>query len=267
MDLSLWGAVTACLGLAMTFVLSLYAVDKGLPRNHPTTVRRRLITIITVCSIAPLYLWVWSDGNAASGRPILTVLGVRWSGVLPAAILPLMLVIVLYSGPIVQAVTTGEGMFEHITPERMDINIRNYLVAPFAEEFVFRACMVPLLLPHLGQLMTILLCPLFFGLAHGHHLVEWARRGTVTLMDACVTTLGQILYTSIFGMFSAFLFIRTGHLVSPVLSHALCNMMGLPSFWTVPEHKYHILVGLVYIAGLCGFIMLLFPLTQPELFS
>jgi len=34
---------------------------------------------------------------------------------------------------------------------------------PFTEEFVFRACMLPVLVPSLGENWSLLLCPLFFG--------------------------------------------------------------------------------------------------------
>jgi prenyl protein peptidase len=50
--------------------------------------------------------------------------------------------------------------------------LRNLVIAPITEELVFRGCMVPLLLPHLGygyQLSWI--TPLFFGVAHLHHML------------------------------------------------------------------------------------------------
>jgi len=37
------------------------------------------------------------------------------------------------------------------------------LQGPFTEEFVFRACMLPVLVPSLGENWSLLLCPLFFG--------------------------------------------------------------------------------------------------------
>ena len=264
-ELSFSGALAACFILACVFVFSLYAVDLGLPRNHPETVKRRLAVIIIVCILAPVYLWLWSDRHYRGGTPISAVVGLRWNGRISAMVGSLLLVVVLYAGPIIQAATSGQRLFENIKRERFDINLRNYVVAPFAEEFIFRGCMIPLLLPHLGPLWTILLCPLFFGLAHVHHLVEWVRGGRGTLLAACTTVIVQVCYTSIFGMFSAFLFIRTGHLVSAVASHTFCNMMGLPDVEGVPHHQFPVLIWLCYIAGLAGFVVLLFPLTNPGL--
>ncbi len=35
--------------------------------------------------------------------------------------------------------------------------------APLSEEFAFRACMLPLLVPAVGETAAVLVCPLFFG--------------------------------------------------------------------------------------------------------
>lgn len=41
--------------------------------------------------------------------------------------------------------------------------IRNQIIAPFTEELVFRACMLPMLVPCTGLGPAIFTCPLFFG--------------------------------------------------------------------------------------------------------
>lgn len=41
--------------------------------------------------------------------------------------------------------------------------LRNQVVAPLTEELVFRACMVPMLVPCAGPSTAIFTCPLFFG--------------------------------------------------------------------------------------------------------
>ncbi|XP_031466235.1 CAAX prenyl protease 2, partial [Phasianus colchicus] len=54
--------------------------------------------------------------------------------------------------------------------------LRNHVVAPLSEELVFRACMLPVLLPCAGPRYAVLACPLFFGLgAHGKRpIMGWA---------------------------------------------------------------------------------------------
>lgn len=267
-ELSGPGRVLSCLGLATVFVLSLYAVDAGLSRNHPKTVRRRLSAIAFVCIVSPLYLWMWSDSRVPQGSPhLLQVLGVRSVGFFPAVALSLLLVVVLYIGPIFQCLSEGDNMFEHIINGRRDLNFRTYVFAPFAEELVFRACMLPVLVPWLGDSLSIAVCPLFFGLAHIHHIMEWRRRRDGTrLIHALAASFIQFCYTSVFGTFSAYLFVRTGHLASPVVSHALCNAMGLPSFESIPSHPYKRSVGVAYVLGLVCFLALLKPLTDPKIF-
>lgn len=268
-ELSGFGRVLSCLGLATVFVLSLYAVDAGLSRNHPKTVRRRLSAIAFVCSISPFYLWLCSDAHVPEGSPhLLHALGVRAVGFLPAVTLSLLLVVILYIGPIFQCLSEGDTLFGHIINGRTDLNFRTYVFAPFAEELVFRACMLPVLVPWLGDSWSIAVCPLFFGLAHIHHIMEWRRRRDGTpIIHALFAVFVQFCYTSVFGMFSAYLFVRTGHLASPVVSHALCNAMGLPSFESIPSHPYKHCVGVAYILGLVCFLALLRPFTDPRIFT
>lgn len=46
--------------------------------------------------------------------------------------------------------------------------LRNQVVAPLTEELVFRACMLPMLVPCTGPGPAVLACPLFFGVGeHG----------------------------------------------------------------------------------------------------
>ena len=40
----------------------------------------------------------------------------------------------------------------------------------------------------------------------------------------------QLTYTSLFGFHCAFLFLRTGSLLSPTVSHIFCNVMGFPQY-------------------------------------
>ena len=259
-----YGALAACGGLASIFVLSLYAVSPGLPRSHPITVRRRIQATLCVCLLAPVYVWTWSSPGGAAGEPLWRVLGVKWTGLGWAVVSAALLVLLAYLGPIVHLLSLGVNPFGGLGHERSDIRLRNYVVAPFSEEFVFRACMLPLLLPQLGPALATLLCPLFFGLAHLHHFVEWVWNGNTSLGVVLASLLGQFAYTSVFGVFSAFLFVRTGHLVSPVLAHVLCNVLGLPPIEMLLEHPHRVAMATLYVVGLLTFILLLVPMTEPS---
>lgn len=268
-DLSLTNAVLACFGLAGTFVASLYLTDAGLPRDHPTTVKRRIAAVTTVTLLSPISLLLLLQRETPIPEDFLGTLGLKWTGLASAIGVPVALVMTLYLGPLVQEwmLPHEERLVYQMQQERRDILLRNYLVAPVAEEVVFRACMVPLLLPHLGPVWTVIVSPAFFGVAHLHHMFEHLRSGDLGLLQALASVLIQTCYTSVFGMFSAFLFLRTGHILSPILAHSMCNILGLPQIWLVHQNRHPLLVGVAYIIGLIGFLFLLFPLTDSKLFG
>lgn len=41
----------------------------------------------------------------------------------------------------------------------------------------------------------------------------------------------QFCYTTIFGWFEAYVFIRTGSLLGTIAAHSFCNYLGLPRLW------------------------------------
>uniref|UniRef100_A0A452YXC9 CAAX prenyl protease 2 n=1 Tax=Aegilops tauschii subsp. strangulata TaxID=200361 RepID=A0A452YXC9_AEGTS len=55
-----------------------------------------------------------------------------------------------------------------------------------------------------------------------------------------------------------------GNLVSPIVAHILCNMMGLPVF---SSQRTRGLTSLAFLAGSVSFFCLLFPATSPKLYN
>lgn len=151
--------------------------------------------------------------------------------------------------------------------------LRNYLISPFTEEFVFRSCMLPLLVPRLGTHTSILVTPLFFGLAHLHHIVEGLMTNSGSFGHLLAQHLFQFAYTYVFGLFSSYLFVRTGCLAPSFLSHALCNFMGFPHIDELFNRSSslttftRLAILACYVAGFVLFFRLLQPLTQPILFD
>ncbi|KAK7103769.1 hypothetical protein V1264_018604 [Littorina saxatilis] len=132
-----------------------------------------------------------------------------------AAVFPLILTMILFLGPLY--LHYMDGVFRlYLEPRYWSNSIRNYvwvrnhIVAPFSEELIFRATMLPFLVPAFGVGWSIFLCPLFFGVAHFHHMIERVIRGQAEVADALKQTVFQICYTTVFGAYSAFLFTRTG---------------------------------------------------------
>jgi prenyl protein peptidase len=153
--------------------------------------------------------------------------------------------------------------------------------------------MVPLhLLAHFTEKQIVFLTPLYFGIAHVHHLYEFhITHPEVPKLMATLRSLFQFTYTSLFGFFATFLYLRTGNVYICILAHTFCNWMGLPRVygrvgveagvpigppdvdrksdgsksvslyrgksvaWTV---AYYVLL----VAGAVGFYLQLFPLTE-----
>lgn len=101
------------------------------------------------------------------------------------------------------------------------------------EELLFRSAAVPLLLGAGVSLDKIVfLTPIIFGVAHIHHFYEFRlTHPHVPIFAAVARSLLQLTYTTLFGAYATFVFIRTGSLLSIILVHAFCNSMGLPRFW------------------------------------
>jgi len=108
---------------------------------------------------------------------------------------------------------------------------------------------------------------LYLLAAHLHHARELYKTGYYSLSSVMLTTFFQAFYTTLFGILSSFLFLRTGHLTSAVVSHALCNVMGFPDFENALQHRKKIVVCSSFLTGLIMFIFFLFPLTEPKLFG
>ncbi|EDQ90926.1 uncharacterized protein MONBRDRAFT_2805, partial [Monosiga brevicollis MX1] len=97
---------------------------------------------------------------------------------------------------------------------------RNYVVAPVTEEIVYRAMVLALLQTETSSTSVLVLgSPLFFGLAHVHHLwagVPWPA------------VLGQFGFTTLFGWLNAWTFLRLESCYAAIAAHSFCNYMGLP---------------------------------------
>src|SRR5688572_19919963 len=89
-----------------------------------------------------------------------------------------------------------------------------------------------MLLARTSVKQTIFLSPVIFGLAHFHHFYEFRlTHPQVPVVQAIARSVLQFSYTTLFGAYATFLFIRTGSLLAICVVHAFCNCMGLPRVW------------------------------------
>ncbi|KAI7888675.1 CAAX protease self-immunity-domain-containing protein [Mucor mucedo] len=127
---------------------------------------------------------------------------------------------------------------------------RNYMVAPLTEEFVFRSCMIAVLYQAgYSKNYLIFISPLYFGIAHLHH--AWdnynkMNRTTRALKNAILSSSFQFVYTTLFGWYASYLFLRSGNLMPPVLSHSFCNIMGFPDFSSI-NHRSRLQKAVIYM--------------------
>ncbi|XP_023566502.1 CAAX prenyl protease 2 isoform X3 [Octodon degus] len=250
-ELCCWLSVFSCLSLACSYVGSLYVWKSELPRDHPAVIKRRFTSVLVVSSLSPLCVLLWRE-----------LTGIQ----------------ILFLGPLMQLYMDcqcdlADGLKDVLAPRSWarcltDMRwLRNQVIAPLTEELVFRACMLPMLAPCTGLGPAVFTCPLFFGVAHFHHIIEQLRFRQSSVGSIFLSAAFQFSYTAVFGAYTAFLFIRTGHLVGPVLCHSFCNYMGFPAVCAALEHPQRrcLLVG--YALGVALFLLLLQPLTDPKLYG
>lgn len=80
--------------------------------------------------------------------------------------------------------------------------------------------------------LTVFLTPVIFGLAHAHHAYEFRlQHPRVPPSAVLLRVLFQLAYTTLFGAYATFLFVRAGSLPAVCAVHAFCNCMGLPQVW------------------------------------
>jgi prenyl protein peptidase len=160
----------------------------------------------------------------------------------------LALTAILYLGPLFELVFV-DRVFGQLRRGRTIVatlsswqGYRNYVAGPVTEEVIFRSVLIAVsLLAKLSSSQIVFLTPLYFGIAHIHHFYEFTLTHPHTpLLPAVLRSVFQFAYTTLFGWYAAFVYVRTGSLYACIIIHTFCNMMGLPRFWgrlrTVEDH-------------------------------
>ncbi|KAG8437848.1 hypothetical protein GDO86_008519 [Hymenochirus boettgeri] len=215
-------SVMCCLTLACSYVGSLYVWKSELPRDHPAVIKKRFTSVLIVSLLSPLFLSLWKElTGVKTDAPLLCLMGFRIEGIIAAIVLPLLLTMVLFLGPLVQLSLDCpwdflDGLKVAFDPRFWMLCVtdmrwlRNQVIAPLTEELVFRACMLPMLVPCTGPGPAIFTCPLFFGIAHFHHVIEQLKFRQGTVFSIFLSAVFQFSYTAVFGAYTAFIFMRTG---------------------------------------------------------
>lgn len=150
----------------------------------------------------------------------------------------LLLCMILFVGPLFEAGVAKGRLWSWIKGEQLRetlgswIGWRNLVAGPVTEEWMFRSLFIPLhLLAKMDPTRIVFVTPLYFGIAHIHHFYEFMlTHPEAPIGFALFRVLFQFAYTSLFGFFAAFVFLRTGSLYAAVAAHSFCNWAGLPRF-------------------------------------
>uniref|UniRef100_A0A7S4EQN0 intramembrane prenyl-peptidase Rce1 n=1 Tax=Pseudo-nitzschia australis TaxID=44445 RepID=A0A7S4EQN0_9STRA len=289
-------AIVYCFVLAVGFVTSLYLFVpsrvRKLPRDHPTHIQFRSLACLIVCAVGILsYPYIFCDDNRDNQQDNRALFSVGKTMIFPSLRYGLLRgmfgvlvhTCVLYTGSSFaallyffeirkQSIRQGKNqtgfeiircfLSEKILPDNTRIAfwiaVRNYCIAPLTEEIVFRGCMVPpLVATGMSAGKVSLVAPLFFGFAHLHHAVKRISNGDRPRSVMLATTF-QFLYTSLFGSYASYAFVRSGSILPVILSHSYCNWMGLPNIDFVgnsyhPFHQYRIAILFSYFIGIVTF--------------
>jgi prenyl protein peptidase len=177
------------------------------------------------------------SGNATP-QQTLRLLG-YWPIDVVAIAKTLLLCCILFLGPLFEAgIVEGEWK-DWIRGARVRETLgswtgwRNLVAGPVTEEILFRSVLIPLhLLAKIAPTKIVFVSPLYFGIAHVHHLYEFRlTHPEIPMLPAVIRSIIQFAYTSLFGFFAAFVFLRTGSLYPSIAAHSFCNWSGLPRFW------------------------------------
>ncbi|KAG9326356.1 hypothetical protein KVV02_003707 [Mortierella alpina] len=266
--------------------------NQKLDRDHPLVIVQRFKGILLTCFLVPLYLWWLLTFSGAMPTDLsfwgrlghfLRMLGISIPGnilkLFNHAVIPLFLTSILFMGPVLMMFLSNELPFQQAfdwASQRQHlrglIGTRNFVVGPVSEEFIFRACMVAIM-AHSGASSYVMIfgLPWVFGIAHLHHGYEsYVKKGRTrgALLSAALTACLQLAYTTLFGWFAIYLFLRTSNLVGPCLCHAFCNMMGFPDVTNIQYYgRWKYWLYLAFVTGIALFGVLLRPLTSPALYG
>jgi membrane protease YdiL (CAAX protease family) len=184
-------------------------------------------------------------------------------------------VLILFSGPIIESLLERYNFIDTLFyyyeeddeeedgREPWHIILRNYLFAPFFEEFIFRSCF------HYINSESMILSQILFGLSHIHHHVVLSSNSTIKQrLQGCIL---QFTYTTLFGMYTFYLFSRPStihekNLWEIVAVHSLCNYLGFPSFIVLQDYLNQKTSPTLHVTVVVVVVVMLLYFTGPIAF-
>lgn len=98
------GALVGCVGMATTFVGTLYMLPSSIQRrshDDPVQIKARFLCVFMSTIIAVLMFSFFLPKGDSDPSHVFYLIGIKSHGLLPAAALPLLLIMLLFLGPLV----------------------------------------------------------------------------------------------------------------------------------------------------------------------
>jgi prenyl protein peptidase len=225
--------IGVCGFLAFVYVSSLYVWEliypkiRSLGRDDPKVIKRRCISVLVSVFVTGIITQVFT-GTAIS-FPCVSF---------HSLFLTVGQTLMLMAGPISHRLASNSQ-----DPPRGWILIRTLIIAPVSEELVFRDWFLKIMTTsRLSVADAMFIGPFIFALAHVHH--SWRKVPIISSMMA-------VAHTCLFGWI-AFYFLTNRSVYDAIISHAICNVIGLPNSRT-SVNKFTLIS--VYITGLALFLV------------
>ncbi|RKU45159.1 hypothetical protein DL546_005969 [Coniochaeta pulveracea] len=228
---------------ALLYFLPFYLSPKTRPsptlsRDAPSVISARIRSVLTSCFLACLTTALLLTHFNLSASEILHLMGL-YPLALTSTLKALFLTTLLFLGPLFEALIVDSGWREILRLDAWSelwsdpLTNRNLVAGPLTEEVLFRTASIPLmLLSGAGIRTTVFFSPVIFGLAHFHHFYEFRLSyPRVPILAALLRSVFQLGFTTVFGAYATFVYVRTGSLLAVCVVHAFCNAMGLPRLW------------------------------------
>lgn len=255
--------VAISLYVSLSYVVALHISFKGINdykmrRDDPRVIKSRMkrvlgVTLINIVLI-PWFHAIYSQGECNFIEAFLRlglipgilygqgILRFAWGLFFSSVVNCLKLMCILYCGPLLDNLlyyllvpgVSVKSMFIDVYNELFNIwGLRNYVFAPLTEELFYTAMIINNYLITDQKSTTfnsvIFLSPLFFGVAHVHHGFEMYSIGLYSTLNILFSVLFQTVYTTAFGIFTNYVFVRTGgNLWCCIFLHAMANYLGFP---------------------------------------
>ncbi|PKY06063.1 prenyl protein protease [Aspergillus campestris IBT 28561] len=261
--------------------------SQTLSRDTPSVIRARIRAVTLSCIISVIAVLGLLIQNDVTVPEAMHLLG-WWPIGLAEVLCTLLLTAILFVGPLFERVAEGE--WKHGSPvgriyESLNswAGWRNYVAGPVTEEIIFRSAIIPLhLLANVSPGRIVFVAPLYFGIAHVHHFYEFRlTHPDTSVFIALFRSIFQFGFTTVFGWYATFVYLRTGSLLAVIIAHSFCNWCGLPRLWgrldamvqmeslQGPVYVYRPLAMgwtvayyLLLVGGAIGFYYGLWPLTE-----